>query len=128
MDGRTGRDRVETTETGWWPGGDHSVDRARRSSQELVEPGGDHRRGTTRKWIARAQDWWRVLWLQSEVETLMESVHEIPRKWDDKKVEFRRRLRQISDKLRIAWRENQVQESIVPAKGGDHPEMAKSHK
>ena len=42
---------VETTETGRWPGGDHSVDRARQSSQELVEPGGDHRRGTTRKWI-----------------------------------------------------------------------------
>ena len=40
--------RVETTETGRWPGGDHSVNRARRSSQELVEPGGDHRRGTTR--------------------------------------------------------------------------------
>ena len=67
-----------------------------------------------------------VLWLQSEVETLMESVHEIPRKWDDKKVEFRRRLRQISDKLRIAWRANLlVQECIVPAKGGDHPKMAK---
>ena len=53
---------------------------------------------------------------------------EIPRKWDDKEVEFRRRLREISDKLRIAWRANQVQECIVPAKGGDHPEMAKSHK
>ena len=42
---------VETAETGRWPGGDHSVNRARWSSQELVEPGGDHRRGTTRKWI-----------------------------------------------------------------------------
>ena len=37
---RTSRDRVET---GRWPGGDHNVGRARRNSQELVEPGGDHK-------------------------------------------------------------------------------------
>jgi hypothetical protein len=57
----TGRTRwtAGLAETGWrprrlarWPGGDHGVDRARRSSQELVEPGGDHGRGTTRRWIA----------------------------------------------------------------------------
>ena len=45
--------------------------------------------------------------------------------WQENRKFGVRRLREISDKLRVAWRANQVQ---VPAKGGDHPEMAKSHK
>jgi hypothetical protein len=58
----TGRTRwtAGLAETGWRPRGlarcpgDHGIDRARRSSQELVEPepGGDHGRGITRRWIA----------------------------------------------------------------------------
>ena len=46
MDGRTGGDRVETTETGWWPGGDHGDwlvarwrPRRRQSQAEFTEAG-----------------------------------------------------------------------------------------
>ena len=84
MDSRTGRDRVETTATGRWPGGDHDVDRARRSSQELVEPGGDHRReprgsGSPEHGTGGGYSGCRGGDFNGESEIL--------RKWDDKKVE-----------------------------------------